>query len=76
MKHGGGVAETNEGYHEAPATAETANRFAEIALGHVWEYPHKLDHVLKAGGRSARASSTRSSSAASTGTAASTATGC
>jgi len=27
--------------------AETANRFAEIALGHVTrEYPHKLDHVL------------------------------
>jgi hypothetical protein len=29
-------------------TAETANRFAEIALGHVTrEYPHKLDHVLE-----------------------------
>ena len=28
-------------------TAEIANRFAEIALGHVTkEYPHKLDHVL------------------------------
>ena len=28
-------------------TAETAARFAEIALGHVTrEYPHKLDHVL------------------------------
>ena len=28
-------------------TAETASRFAEIALGHVTrEYPHKLDHVL------------------------------
>ena len=28
-------------------TAETANRFAEIALGHVaQEYPHKLDHVM------------------------------
>jgi hypothetical protein len=28
-------------------TAETANRFAEIALGHVTkEYPHKLDHVM------------------------------
>ncbi|HEY0311334.1 MAG TPA: DUF2891 domain-containing protein [Allosphingosinicella sp.] len=28
-------------------TAETAARFAEIALGHVIrEYPHKLDHVL------------------------------
>ena len=28
-------------------TAETATRFAEIALGHVTrEYPHKLDHVL------------------------------
>ena len=28
-------------------TAETAARFAEIALGHVrQEYPHKLDHVL------------------------------
>jgi hypothetical protein len=28
-------------------TAETANRFAEIALGHVTrEYPHKLDQVL------------------------------
>jgi len=28
-------------------TPETANRFAEIALGHVTkEYPHKLDHVL------------------------------
>ena len=27
--------------------AETANRFAEIALGHVTrEYPHKLDHVM------------------------------
>jgi len=31
-----------------PPTAETANRFAEIALGHVaQEYPHKLDHVLE-----------------------------
>ena len=29
-------------------TSETANRFAEIALGHVTrEYPHKLDHVLE-----------------------------
>ncbi|HEV2866410.1 MAG TPA: DUF2891 domain-containing protein [Allosphingosinicella sp.] len=29
-------------------TAETANRFAHIALGHVGrEYPHKLDHVLE-----------------------------
>ena len=29
-------------------TAETANRFAEIALGHVTkEFPHKLDHVLE-----------------------------
>lgn len=29
-------------------TAETAARFAEIALGHVTkEYPHKLDHVLE-----------------------------
>src|SRR4051794_17444854 len=29
-------------------TAETASRFAEIALGHVTkEYPHKLDHVLE-----------------------------
>ena len=29
-------------------TPETANRFAEIALGHVAkEYPHKLDHVLE-----------------------------
>lgn len=29
-------------------TAETANRFAEIALGHVAkEFPHKLDHVLE-----------------------------
>ena len=29
-------------------TAETANRFAEIALGHVAkEYPHKLDHVFE-----------------------------
>ena len=29
-------------------TAEIANRFAEIALGHVTrEYPHKLDHVLE-----------------------------
>jgi hypothetical protein len=29
-------------------TDETANRFAEIALGHVTrEYPHKLDHVLE-----------------------------
>ena len=28
-------------------TAETANRFAGIALGHVTrEYPHKLDHVM------------------------------
>lgn len=28
-------------------TPETANRFAEIALGHVTrEYPHKLDHVM------------------------------
>jgi hypothetical protein len=28
-------------------TAETAARFAEIALGHVrQEYPHKLDHVM------------------------------
>jgi len=28
-------------------TAETANRFAEIALGHVTrEFPHKLDHVM------------------------------
>jgi len=28
-------------------TAETAERFAEIALGHVArEYPHKLDHVM------------------------------
>jgi len=28
-------------------TAETAQRFAEIALGHVCkEYPHKLDHVM------------------------------
>ncbi|HEX8571610.1 MAG TPA: DUF2891 domain-containing protein [Allosphingosinicella sp.] len=28
-------------------TAETAARFAEIALGHVTrEYPHKLDHVM------------------------------
>jgi hypothetical protein len=28
-------------------TAETATRFAEIALGHVTrEYPHKLDHVM------------------------------
>src|ERR1044072_6852132 len=28
-------------------TAETANRFASIALGHVTrEYPHKLDHVM------------------------------
>jgi hypothetical protein len=27
--------------------ADTANRFAEIALGHVTrEYPHKLDHVM------------------------------
>ena len=32
-------------------TAETANRFAEIALGHVTrEYPHKLDHVLEGPG--------------------------
>lgn len=29
-------------------TAETANRFAEIALGHVTrEFPHKLDHVME-----------------------------
>jgi hypothetical protein len=29
-------------------TPEIANRFAEIALGHVTrEYPHKLDHVLE-----------------------------
>jgi len=29
-------------------TAETANRFAEIALGHVdREFPHKLDHVME-----------------------------
>ena len=29
-------------------TAQTANRFAEIALGHVTkEYPHKLDHVME-----------------------------
>jgi len=29
-------------------TAQTANRFAEIALGHVGkEYPHKLDHVME-----------------------------
>src|ERR1700752_119663 len=29
-------------------TAETANRFAEIALAHVTrEYPHKLDHVME-----------------------------
>ncbi|HET9429041.1 MAG TPA: DUF2891 domain-containing protein [Allosphingosinicella sp.] len=29
-------------------TAETANRFSEIALGHVTkEFPHKLDHVLE-----------------------------
>src|SRR5436190_6887660 len=29
-------------------TADTANRFAEIALGHVRrEYPHKLDQVLE-----------------------------
>jgi Protein of unknown function (DUF2891) len=29
-------------------TAETANRFAELALSHVArEYPHKLDHVLE-----------------------------
>ena len=29
-------------------TPETANRFAEIALGHVTkEFPHKLDHVLE-----------------------------
>src|SRR6185503_12519508 len=29
-------------------TATTANRFAEIALGHVTrEYPHKLDHVME-----------------------------
>ena len=29
-------------------TPETANRFAEIALGHVTrEYPHKLDHVME-----------------------------
>jgi hypothetical protein len=29
-------------------TADTAARFAEIALGHVTrEYPHKLDHVLE-----------------------------
>ena len=29
-------------------TSETANRFAEIALGHVTrEYPHKLDQVLE-----------------------------
>jgi hypothetical protein len=29
-------------------TAETANRFAGIALGHVArEYPHKLDHVME-----------------------------
>ena len=28
-------------------TPDTANRFAEIALGHVTkEYPHKLDHVM------------------------------
>ena len=28
-------------------TPETANRFAQIALGHVTrEYPHKLDHVM------------------------------
>ena len=28
--------------------ARTANRFAEIALGHVArEYPHKLDHVME-----------------------------
>ena len=28
-------------------TADTADRFAEIALGHVIrEYPHKLDHVM------------------------------
>src|SRR4028118_875385 len=28
-------------------TAETAARFAEVALGHVrQEYPHKLDHVM------------------------------
>ena len=60
-------------------TPETADRFAEIALGHVTrEYPHKLDHVHgRAGGRArARARCIRSSSAASTGTAASTAIGC
>ena len=29
-------------------TASTANRFAEIALGHVTrEFPHKLDHVME-----------------------------
>lgn len=29
-------------------TAQTANRFAEIALGHVTkQYPHKLDHVME-----------------------------
>src|SRR5207253_4735440 len=29
-------------------TPDTANRFAEIALGHVTrEYPHKLDQVLE-----------------------------
>ncbi len=29
-------------------TTETANRFSEIALGHVTkEFPHKLDHVLE-----------------------------
>ena len=29
-------------------TPETANRFAEIALGHITrEYPHKLDHVME-----------------------------
>src|SRR5690242_19968048 len=32
-------------HHLTPATAE---RFAEIALGHVArEYPHKLDHVME-----------------------------
>ena len=29
-------------------TPDIANRFAEIALGHVTkEYPHKLDHVME-----------------------------
>src|SRR5918992_6411554 len=30
-------------------TAPVANRFAELALGHIGrEYPHKLDHVMEA----------------------------